>query len=488
MQLSNNYINRFNKLSSNNLNESKTDIIVNKIGLPEEIAKLIEFKYGKYSIWFANVFMNDFNEFIEKGLIVYNNNIIDKNKFKELILSKDKEFIEYIKDEYLRHEDTYYDYIFDWLQGRNSGTVIENDKINFKDLTLSQALNRSRKWHRELEKIQGGQIKDESGDVIITFPDGYYWIKLNSSVCNDESKAMGHCGRGSGILFSLRKDKYPFVTADILENGEIKQMRGRANTKPKSTFHKYILDFLFSNNVDHFNYNGYNPKDNFWLEDLENENDINKIIKNKPQLLKNQNLSFLTKEQMLEVSKEIPEILPISKYFDNNLEINNVKNKISDLKWWNYELNERKYDSYIPNKLQELLSSFYKSGKIFYDLLLDEMLNNLELNNFLFFNNNGDINEKINYIQSNSEIIKNALGDRGVKILDDLYLKNKNVLKLYWDYNLFDYIKFIKRNDLFGDKGIKKALTLMKNENFKTQFIKQQGQNLYDILLNQINS
>jgi hypothetical protein len=191
---------------------------------------------------------------------------------------------------------------------------------------------------------------------------------------------------------------------------------------------------------------------------------------------------------MLEVSKEIPEILPISKYFDNNLEINNVKNKISDLKWWNYELNERKYDSYIPNKLQELLSSFYKSGKIFYDLLLDEMLNNLELNNFLFFNNNGDINEKINYIQSNSEIIKNALGDRGVKILDDLYLKNKNVLKLYWDYNLFDYIKFIKRNDLFGDKGIKKALTLMKNENFKTQFIKQQGQNLYDILLNQINS
>jgi hypothetical protein len=116
------------------------------------------------------------------------------------------------------------------------------------------------------------------------------------------------------------------------------------------------------------------------------------------------------------------------------------------------------------------------------------MLNNLELNNFLFFNNNGDINEKINYIQSNSEIIKNALGDRGVKILDDLYLKNKNVLKLYWDYNLFDYIKFIKRNDLFGDKGIKKALTLMKNENFKTQFIKQQGQNLYDILLNQINS
>ena len=102
------------------------------------------------------------------------------------------------------------------------------------------------------------------------------------------------------------------------------------------------------------------------------------------------------------------------------------------------------------------------------------------------FNKREYLNKEV--LEANSEIIKNALGDRGVKILDDLYLKNKNVLKLYWDYNLFDYIKFIKRNDLFGDKGIKKALTLMKNENFKTQFIKQKGQNLYDILLKQINS
>ena len=486
MQLSNDYINRLNKLSSNPLNESKVDAIVNKIGLPEEIANLIDNDFNKYSIWFANMFMDILEEYIKKEKINYNG-IIDEDKFKELISSKDKGFIEYLKKEYLRDKETYFDYILDWLQGRNSGVAIENDKIDFKNLTLSNALNRTRKWHKELEKIQGGQIQDESGDVVMTFPDGYYWIRLNSSSCDDESKAMGHCGRGSGVLFSLRKDKYPFVTADVLENGEIKQMRGRANTKPKSIFHKYILDFLLSNNVDHFNYNGFNSKENFWLEDLESVSDVNKIIKNKPQLLKNQNLNFLTKEQMFEVSKEIPEILPISKYFNNNLDINNIKEKISDLKWWNYEMNERNYDFYTPNKLQEILSSFYKSGKIFYDLLLNEILNNDEIKNFLFFKNNGDLSEKLNYIQSNAEILKNALGEKGVDFLEDLYLKDKRIIKLYWNYSLFEYIKFIKRNDLFGDKGKKRALTLMNNENFKKQFIMQNNQSFYDSVLNQIN-
>ena len=486
MQLSKDYINRLNKLSSNTLNESKVDAIINKIGLPEEIAKLIDNKFNKYSIWFANIFMHDLEEYIKRGTIKYNG-IVDEERFKKLISSKDKGFIKYIEDEHLKNEDAYYEYILDWLQGRNSGAVIENDKIDFKDLTKGKALDRARKWHKELEKIQGGKIKDESGDVVMTFPDGYYWIRLNSSSCDDESKAMGHCGRGSGVLFSLRKDKYPFITADVLENGEIKQMRGRANTKPKSIFHKYILDFLLSNNVDHFNYNAFNIKDNFRLEDLENKEYINKIIKNKPQLLKNQNLNFLTKEQMFEVSKEIPEILPISKYFNNNLDINNIKEKISDLKWWDYEMNERVYDFYTPNKLQEILSSFYKSGKIFYDLLLNEILNNNEIKNFLFFKNNGDLSEKLNYIQSNAEILKNALGEKGIEFLDELYLKDKRIIKLYWNYSLFEYIKFIKRNDLFGDKGKKIALTLMNNENFKKQFITQNNQSFYNSVLNQLN-
>ena len=101
------------------------------------------------------------------------------------------------------------------------------------------------------------------------------------------------------------------------------------------------------------------------------------------------------------------------------MDINNIKEKISDLKWWDYEINERVYDFYTPNKLQEILSSFYKSGKIFYDLLLNEILNNDEIKNFLFFKNNGDLSEKLNYIQSNAEILKNALGEKGVEFLKE---------------------------------------------------------------------
>jgi len=83
--------------------------------------------------------------------------------------------------------------------------------------------------------------------VVLTFPDGFYWIRLNKNFCRDEAEAMGHCGRGSGILYSLRRDKYPYVTVDLV-NGVITQIKGRGNTKPKPEYHKYIKPILLEAN------------------------------------------------------------------------------------------------------------------------------------------------------------------------------------------------------------------------------------------------
>jgi 3-deoxy-D-manno-octulosonate 8-phosphate phosphatase KdsC-like HAD superfamily phosphatase len=56
--ISEQYSNRIKKLSGI-INESKQDIIRNKIGLPSSIASYLEREYGKYSIWIANNFKQE---------------------------------------------------------------------------------------------------------------------------------------------------------------------------------------------------------------------------------------------------------------------------------------------------------------------------------------------------------------------------------------------------------------------------------------------
>jgi hypothetical protein len=171
-----------------------------------------------------------------------------------------------------------------YLTQRRTSTVPETDEIDLKNISFEELLRRSERWHEELAQFQTGNIETETGNIVKVYKDGYYWINLEKSFCAQEKNAMGHCGNGQGTLFSLRKAKHPFLTADV-SHGNLIQLRGRANTKPKPEYHKYIIDFIMNPEVGivSMNPSTYRPLQNFELKDLSLE-DIKKLYLAKPRM------------------------------------------------------------------------------------------------------------------------------------------------------------------------------------------------------------
>lgn len=286
MILSENHIKRLKKLSGISILEEadNRDIIISKVGLPKEIADMAHELSDKYSIWIANSFKE---KYLDTARIFQGMDDAVKDEIKAQITSGTKISHVVMKDmvSNFRTSEGEYRHILDWLRGRNNPPVMETDQINFKTLTFDEAKQRSERWHEELSRLKAGRIEDEEGDVVINFPDGFYWIKLGKSYCEKEAKAMAHCARASGILYSLRREKYPYVTVDLNE-GVIQQIKGRANTKPKPEYHKYIIAFILSpvTGVKYLK-SQYQPQTDFNLNDLTDEQ-LSEIVKRKPGLFR----------------------------------------------------------------------------------------------------------------------------------------------------------------------------------------------------------
>lgn len=90
----------------------------------------------------------------------------------------------------------------------NTNSIDKND--DFESL-----YNKSRIWHEEIANnvvktdIDNSTKKviredeTENTDKFITYPNGWYWINLNTSYSADEASNMGHCGRDANkIAFS----------------------------------------------------------------------------------------------------------------------------------------------------------------------------------------------------------------------------------------------------------------------------------------------
>lgn len=140
------------------------------------------------------------------------------------------------------------EYMKDWFDNPTRENREDPTKLSWED-----ALRFAEEYHEAQEAKAGSslQIKDDQ-EVIIKYPDGFYWLRLNASSCREEADAMGHCGSAQkGELFSLRdRNGYPFITAAIDEDAESsEQIYGRANTKPKDKFHKRILEILGKLNI-----------------------------------------------------------------------------------------------------------------------------------------------------------------------------------------------------------------------------------------------
>ena len=163
---------------------------------------------------------------------------------------------------------------------------------------------------KELEKewqdssSERNQIKYEEGnepEKIIDFGDGYAWFDLEKSSCDQEARAMGHCGNSAandGTVLSLRKLVnttggtetslghtywYPVLTFILDDNNELGEMKGRNNDKPIEKYHPYIVALLKSYRIEGIKGGGYMPEHNFNMSDLD-DNTRDELIELKPDL------------------------------------------------------------------------------------------------------------------------------------------------------------------------------------------------------------
>ncbi len=169
------------------------------------------------------------------------------------------------------------------------------DNTDFEDL-----YNKSRIWHEEIannvvktdidnstKKVIRKDETDET-DKFITYPNGWYWINLNTSYSADEASNMGHCGRDADkILFSLRdKNSNSRITVSYdADEKAMYQCKGRGNSKPKDEYHEYIINLLLNDKypIDIIVTGSYRPDLDFCLTDL-TEEELEELLSEKPSL------------------------------------------------------------------------------------------------------------------------------------------------------------------------------------------------------------
>lgn len=88
----------------------------------------------------------------------------------------------------------------------------------------------------------------------IKFPDGFFWVKLNSEEYRREGNDMQHCGIASsgGDMYSLRDPQgKPHVTVEIDEKNTglsnepvINQIKGKQNEFPDKKYWSYVKQFI----------------------------------------------------------------------------------------------------------------------------------------------------------------------------------------------------------------------------------------------------
>ena len=143
-----------------------------------------------------------------------------------------------------------------------------------------------KEWKEQASHLVKPKPEDK---IFMQFPDGWAWWHLPRPCCDEESRAMGHCGnspmRGrSGVsILSLRKPVpsgkegtlwFPHLTFILHGEGDsgiLGEMKGRNNDKPVARYHPYIISLLKDRRILGIKGGGYLPEHNFALADLTSE-------------------------------------------------------------------------------------------------------------------------------------------------------------------------------------------------------------------------
>ena len=178
------------------LNESKKEILMDKLGLKEDLAQVFDEVGKKLSIWLANKYLKFY---YDEG-----KSMAEKNIPNQQVLEWAKERLNRLIPQRLRDGLSS---IMDYIQ-----VGLNGNKSSLDDLSILQITSLSKQWHDSLNIGEGSINYIENAPILIDFRnengEGYYWVDLETRNSPEECERMGHCGRSSyGYLYSLRSDR-----------------------------------------------------------------------------------------------------------------------------------------------------------------------------------------------------------------------------------------------------------------------------------------
>lgn len=277
---------------------SKKNTLINKLGLSEPNADLLDRLCGSFSVWMANKLIQyyyDMAKMTKEEVLNRINSITAVRQKRQSIQS-----------------------IMDYIR-----VGLNGDNTSVKDLKFEDLATMSIQWHESLQVGQGEINYVEANKVILDYRDedgiGYYWVDLNTNDSQEECSRMGHCGYTyqTNRIYSLRENmripgtKYTLnkshLTAAIGRDGIVYQLKGPKNSKPKSQFFKYIVPLLYVEGEDGYLIKGfgreYQSANDFKISDL-SEAEIIKLYQDRPDLFESREYQKMLKQMGL---VEIPE-------------------------------------------------------------------------------------------------------------------------------------------------------------------------------------
>ena len=155
--------------------------------------------------------------------------------------------------------------------------LLSEDPASYKDLATR---DEGFVQHHHLLRVAGTNAQEildsppkAEDQVIHTFDNGYFWYDIQSHACDFEGKKMGHCGRGDrGSLYSLRsgekrREIKPMVTLEFAD-GNVYQIKGKANKAPKQDLWPYIDWFIENADVKRILETGMHSDDGLGFAEL----------------------------------------------------------------------------------------------------------------------------------------------------------------------------------------------------------------------------
>jgi hypothetical protein len=378
------------------LEESKKGILMDKLGLSEDLAQVFDEIGKKLSVWLANKYLKHFYDNAKESAEpnVPNKDILSvaKNRLNSrLTVSGLRNVLSGIMD-----------YIQVGLNG---------NKSSLDDLSILKIASKSSQWHDSLNVGEGKLNYIENNPIIIDFRnengEGYYWVDLETRNSPEECERMGHCGRSSyGYLYSLRSDrglpggKYKLnrshLTAAIGEDGILYQLKGPKNSKPKEEYHQYIepLFYTLGGGGEQEDYliqgfgTEYGADQDFKLSDLP-DTTIRKIYNDRPELFNTRGL----KRKLGEMG--IIKVEPTQTRFVLEIKTKDIGDYLEGNKYWTrkYKNSEGKevtkrigyYEQIMSDSVWDLADGVgwgedWKSGLTYYvnpenEKLIESMIN-----------------------------------------------------------------------------------------------------------------